>query len=626
MEQMIGGALEELCGQTGSGGKTLLGQGFKSLFLRHVLPLKRLNHIFSRFSSLPGCTAVSDRVLQALGATYHVLASDQAKVPSQGPLVVVANHPFGAIEGMVIASILLKAREDTKIMANFLLGALGIGEANDMMICVDPFGGHGSVKRNLKPLRDAIKWVGAGGALGIFPAGEVSHMHLRRFGVIDRQWSPTVARIIRKTGATVLPVYFEGHNSPLFHGLGLLHPMLRTLMLPGENLKKKSREVRAHIGKPIPFKRLAGLDDSAIMDYLRLRTYNLQNRKRERRVKLLRRPANSTAKHLPVVRAKETSLVAAEIRRLPTEQFLLSSKNYDVLSASAAQIPNTLHEIGRLREITFRQANEGTGNPIDIDGFDQYYRHVILWDREQDEIVGAYRLGLADAIMKERGLSGLYTSTLFEYKDELFHKMGPALELGRSFVRPEYQKTYQPLMLLWSGIGRFVINNPQYRFLFGAVSINNGYLGISRKLIVDFLKEGHTHSDLARFVRARNAPRGRSLGKKNLGLAYSMVHEIQDFSELISDIEQDATGVPILLKHYMKLGGKFLGFSVDHKFNDALDALVLVDLTRSDPRILERYMGRDGVTSFLQFSEINGSNGIGPAGGGRSELRDDKCA
>ena len=544
-----------------------------------------------------------------LGLTYEISANDQARAPSEGPLVVVANHPFGAVEGIILASILLKKRSDIKIMANFLLGGLGVRELNELLIFVDPFERQGSAAHNLKPLREAIEWVRGGRALGIFPAGEVSHMHLSSLSVIDRQWSRTVARIVRKSEATMLPVYFEGRNSPLFCGLGLLHPLLRTLMLPGENLKKRPRMVRAHVGRPVPFKRLAELDDSAIMDYLRLRTYNLRNRKCEKHRNLLfRRPINSAARHRPVARAKEAGLIAAEIRCLPPEQLLFSSKNFDVVSASAAQIPNALHEIGRLREISFRKAGEGTGNAIDVDRFDEYYQHIMLWDREREQIIGGYRLGRADAILKERGFTGLYTSTLFEYRDELALKFRWALELGRSFVRPEHQKTYQPLMLLWSGIGRFVAKHPQYRFLFGAVSINNEYLGVSRKLMVEFLKEGHTHSDLARFVRARNAPPFRAMGKKHLGLAYSMVHEIQDFSELISDIEQNGTGIPILLKHYMKLGGKFLGFSVDPKFNNALDALVLVDLARTDPRILGRYMGQQGAVSFLHF------NGVGPEG------------
>jgi putative hemolysin len=620
MEEMVGGAVEEFCGH-GVTGKSLWMPRLKSLFLKRVLPLKRLNHLRSRLNSLPKETAAPDRILEVLGVTYHVSASDLARTPEQGPVVVVANHPFGAIEGMILASILMKRRGDIKIMANFMLGGLGVDELNELLILVDPFERQESVARNLKPLREAIEWVGGGRALGIFPAGEVSHINLSSLRVVDRQWSTTVARIVRKTGASVLPVYFEGRNSSLFCGLGLLHPLVRTLMLPVENLKERPRKVRAYIGKPVQFRRLAGLDDSAIMDYLRLRTYNLQNRKcKNKRKPVFRGWVKKTASRHPVVIPKEAGLISEEIRRLPPEQFLFSSGNFDVVCACAAQIPNALYEIGRLREITFRQAGEGTGNAIDIDRFDRYYQHIMLWERERGEIVGAYRVGRADSIIREQGVAGLYTNTLFEYKDEFFLKIDSALELGRSFIRPEYQKSYQPLMLLWTGIGRFVANHPQYRFLFGAVSINNEYLGFSRKLIVKFLKEGHTHSGLARFVKARNSPHARSIGKKNLGQAYSMVHDVQDVSELISDIEQDSTGIPILVKHYMKLGGKFLGFSVDPKFNDAIDALVLVDLALTEPRTLTRYMGQRGAVSFLN------SNGVVLEAAADSLVPHDKCA
>ena len=204
----------------------------------------------------------------------------------------------------------------------------------------------------------------------------------------------------------------------------------------------------------------------------------------------------------------------------------------------------------------------------------------MLWDREHNEIVGAYRLGRADAILNERGFAGLYTNTLFEYRDGLTPIFGSALELGDLLSDPNIRRHTSPLCF-WVGDRKLCRKPPPYRFLFGAVSINNEYLGVSRKLMVEFLREGHTHSDLARLVRARNSP--PSKGKRKQGLAYSMVHDPQDFSELISDIERDGTGIPILLKHYMKLGGKFLGFSVDPKFNNALDALVLVDLFEPTP-------------------------------------------
>lgn len=614
MEEMVGGVVKSLINNDttwrNSSGIALL----KTMFLNRVLPLKQINKICATLDSLPKQKAISDRILEVLGITFDISRADQAGIPSSGPLVVVANHPFGAVEGLILASILSQARDDFKVMANFLLGALGIDELNEILLSVDPFQRKGSMMRNLKPLREAIQWVRGGRALGIFPAGEVSHVHLSKLGVSDRPWSPTVAGIIRKTEATVLPVYFEGRNSLLFCGLGLMHPLLRTLMLPGENLKKRGHAFRVHVGKPVPFKRLAELDNSAMMDYLHLRTYNLRNRRGEKRLKLLPSPPAPGASKQIIAESKEPSSIADEIRHLPQEQILISSRDLYVFSATADQIPQTLHEIGRLREITFRKAGEGTGKAIDIDEFDFHYRHIVLWNQAREEVVGAYRVGLTDTILDTPGSGGLYTSTLFDYADELFARIRPALEVGRSFIRPEYQKTYHPLLLLWSGIGHFVAKNPQYRFLFGAVSISNAYHGISRRLIIRCLREGYTRSDLARFVRARHPAPDWSTGKRNHGLAYSMVRDINDVSEIISDIEKDAKGIPILIKQYMKLGGQFLGFGMDPDFSNAIDALVLVDLVRTDPKTLERYMGRHGMESFLQYHYID------------SALHDGNCA
>ncbi len=615
MEEMVDNAVEALFRDNANRRQSMWMPFFKSLLLKRILPLKRLNDLHAGLDLLPKRTAIQDRILETLGITFDISTADQARIPASGPLVVVANHPFGAIEGLILASILMHTRDDIKIMANFLLGALGMKELDEILLFVDPLQRRGSALNNLRPLREAIKWVRGGRALGLFPAGEVSHVHLGR-GVIDRQWSHTVARIIKKTEATVLPVYFEGRNSLLFCGLGLLHPLIRTIMLPRENLIKGNRTFRVHVGKTVPFKRLAGFDDSEMMDYLRLRTYNLRNRRSRKRLNLLIPPSFSatTVNRQPVAGAKAAGSIIPEIRHLPSEQMLVSAKNFDVFSATAAQIPNTLYEIGRLREITFRKAGEGTGRAIDIDRFDAYYQHIILWSREREEVAGAYRLGLADTILDAFGPAGLYTSTLFEFKNELFPRVSPAIEVGRSFVRQKYQKTYQPLLLLWSGIGRFVAKNPQHRFLFGAVSISNEYLGISRRLIIRCLKEGYTCPDLTRFVRSRHPVTGWSTVKKGLGLAYPMVCDINEVSEIISDIEKDAKGIPILLKHYMKLGGQFLGFGKDPKFSNSIDALVLVDLAQTDPKILERYMGRHGLESFLQFHSLDPS------------ARDDKCA
>jgi putative hemolysin len=605
MDEMVNAAIENLFNGRGMRRESMRAALLKSLFLKYVLPARRMDGLHEKLHALPERMAISDRVLKALDVTFEVSESDRARIPGSCPLIAVANHPFGAVEGLVLTSVLREARGEARVMANFLLAALGIGELDDVLLYVDPYQTKGATRQNIKPLGESLDWVGGGRALGIFPAGEVSHLNGWRSGVIDSKWSPSVARIIRKTEASVLPVYFEGRNSLVFCALGLIHPLLRSMMLPRENLRNERRRIRVHIGKPVGFKKLSPLDDAAMMDYLRLRTYNLKNRKGEKRRRLSFAPVSAPVlRKQPIAGAKAAASIAGEIDGLPVRQRLVSTKSFQVFCATADQAPNAIHEIGRLREISFRGAGEGTGRSLDIDRFDAHYQHIILWDRNRREIVGGYRLGPVDAILDAHGLKGLYTNTLFEYHADLFNSIGPCLELGRSFVRPEHQKTFQPLLLLWSGIGNFVVKNPRYRFLFGAVSISNDYMGISRRLIVRYLKAGYTRSDLARFVRPRQ-PVGRwSAAPKELEPAYTMLGDINDFSEAISDIEKDAKGIPILVKHYVKLGGQFLGFGEDPAFSKSIDALVLIDLARTDPKILERYMGQSGSGSFLRFHSI----------------------
>ena len=299
------------------------------------------------------------------------------------------------------------------------------------------------------------------------------------------------------------------------------------------------------------------------------------------------------------------SLLKAEVESLPAEQHLVTSGQFSVHFARAEQFPWCLQEIGRLRELTFRAAGEGTGKASDIDLFDACYLHLFVWDRQAGAIVGAYRMGLADEIVARYGKRGLYTQSLFRYGDRVLQAMNPAIELGRSFVRAEYQRSYAPLMLLWRGIGQFIVRHPQYAMLFGAVSISNDYEPASRRLIVDFLNAKNIEKNLARHVKPRRPFRGDKAAACDRA-EFAALNDIEDVSRLVRQIERDSKGVPILLKQYLKLGGRLLAFSADTHFNDALDGLIMVDLRASDPRVLARYMGDEGAASFL------GRHGIGP--------------
>jgi putative hemolysin len=300
----------------------------------------------------------------------------------------------------------------------------------------------------------------------------------------------------------------------------------------------------------------------------------------------------------PIAPAVPRTLLKAEIEALPAEQRLVATGNSSVHYARAEQIPWCLQEIGRLRELSFRAAGEGTGKASDIDIYDAYYLHLFVWDAQAEVIVGAYRMGLADEILERYGRQGLYTQSLFKYGSRLLEILNPAMELGRSFVRTEYQRSFSSLMLLWRGIARFVLRSPQYAVLFGPVSISSNYAALSRELMVEFLSANSLEAGLARHVKPRRPfRRGRPSVWDEAD--FTGVKDIGDLSRLVSRIERDNKGIPILLKQYLKLGGRLLGFSTDEQFGDALDGLVMVDLRASDPRVLMCYMGEEGVAAFL---------------------------
>jgi putative hemolysin len=330
--------------------------------------------------------------------------------------------------------------------------------------------------------------------------------------------------------------------------------------------------------------------------YLRLRTYILQTRKAGVAAE---RPVAATAMHpAAIAAARDASLMAAEVAALPKEALLIDSGEYAIYATGAELIPHTLHEIGRLREITFRGVNEGTGKAIDLDSYDLDYQHLFCWHKGKKEIVGAYRIGQTDLILKKRGVDGLYTRTCFKYDAKLIEQMGPAIELGRSFVRPEYQKSYSPLLLLWKGIGQFVVRNPRYTVLFGPVSINNQYQSFSQQLIMTFLR-ATSASHLAGLIRAKNPPRIRPLRGRVVREYSTVVRDIDEVNDLVAEIEADRKGIPILLKQYMKLSARILGFNIDPDFGDVLDGLVLVDLRKTDRKLVEKFLTKEGAAVIL---------------------------
>jgi len=477
--------------------------------------------------------AFERRALRALDIELRVSASDLARIPPDGPLLVTANHPHGALDGLLLAELVRRVRSDVRVIANVFLQQ--IPELRDLCFFVDPFGGPHAAARSRAGLRAAHGWLRRGGALVVFPSGEVGHTW-RAGELVDSGWKTTFDRVAAATGARIVRAHIEGRNSGLFYAAGRLHPRLRTLLLGRELLNKRGRAVS--------------------------------------------------------VRVRETHDLAGEIARLPPEACLVETESSQVFCADSRAIPSTLREIGRLREITYRAVGEGTGREVDLDRFDDDYQHLFLWDREKQQVVGAYRIGRADRLVAARGVDALYTRTLFKYDNRLLARLGaPALELGRSFIRAEYQKNYGALLSLWRGIGQFVVRNPQYRFLFGPVSVSARYSSTSQALLMAFLRQNHLDAGLAALVQASHPVERRP--------AEAAPRSIDEVNRLVARAEQDGKGVPVLVRQYLKLNAKLIAFNTDPAFGNALDVLMVVDLAALDAGILKRYFGADGAAACL---------------------------
>jgi len=576
--------------------------------IQHFLGLELLNRHQEYCGLAPDPQDYMQRVFDVFRVRWSVSPQEIARIPKTGPLIIVANHPLGALEGMVLASLLLRVRPDAKLMVNYLLGL--IPNLRDIFLFVDPFGGTKGTAGSLTGMKQSIRHLKDGGALGIFPSGEVSSFSWKTKRITDPAWNPIVARLARMTNAPVLPVFFEGRNTLLFQALGLIHPSLRTAWLAREMIARSGQRIGLRVGSVIPARRLAEFEtDEKMIEFLRHRTYLLKHRppiksrkRRRKRRRFIRIPLSTLRRRAQarrperIVDAVAPELLARDIASLPHAQLLTSNDSMKVYWAEAAQLPSVLREIGRLRELTFRATGEGTGKSIDLDQYDQYYHHLVVWNPERREVVASYRMGRTDEIIAKKGLEGLYTTTLFRYDENLLRRIQPALEMGRSFVREEYQRTFAPLLMLWRGICTYTARFPKYRYLYGPVSISNTYQTVSKALMIQFLRQHHTPDALADLVEPRNPFKpSRKIRRMNAADGYALFQS-DDLTNLVADLEPDQKGIPVLLRQYLKMGAKLLAFNVDPDFGDCVDGLIVVDMVHEG---LNKYFTKEDRPGYL---------------------------
>ncbi|MEZ8801635.1 lysophospholipid acyltransferase family protein [Vibrio splendidus] len=529
--------------------------------------------------------------LSALNIDYSVSAGATDNIPEQGPVVIVANHPLGAIEGVILADLVGSVRKDVKVLANELLKRLP--ELDDLFIGVDVFNSKESKRTNAKAIRDANRHLADGGLLIVFPAGEVSSYRKGAKTLTDIEWSKSVAKFVKRHQATTVPIFINGKNSELFYQAGRVHPLLRTALLGRELLNKQATTISISISSSIPYSEIKSFEkEMDIVNYLRLNTYLMSQQDSPNT------PIHAPSFDTQVIAPIPPEVLAIEVGSLPEEMKLLEQGDFEVYCTPSQSIPNLMREIGRVREESFREVGEGSGLACDLDEYDLYYHQLFVWNKTKAELVGAYRLGMVDKLIAEHGLDRLYSRSLFNYNQEFIDTLDNSIELGRSVVSKPYQKSLNSLLLLWKGIAAFVYRHPQYTHLFGPVSISNDYSHNARLLIATTLSIHHYDEQKANLV-SPSSPLNTSNNVFWQNHLLSSLASVPLLSKVLARMEQ-GKGLPVLLRQYLGMNGKLVCFNVDPSFNDALDGLIVVNLKKVPLKTLGKYMGRDLAQDYLE--------------------------
>jgi len=543
--------------------------------LMQILKFNKVNKVYSQTKDKEGIEFVNS-VIEHLGINFDVNDEDMKRIPAKDPFIVVANHPFGGVDAIILLKIFAEIRPDFKAMANFLLQR--IDPIKEVIFPVNPFETHKTVKSSFSGLKNAMFHLEQGNCLGIFPAGEVSSYQPDSLIIQDREWQPSILKFIKKACVPIIPVYFQGTNSRIFHMLGQIHPLLRTAKLPSELFNKKNKTIKIRIGNSISVKEQEKFSDTAHFGrYIRARTYALGT---TLEVKKFYRPSfyPKIKKVEPLAEPVNQDDLIKEIKSLIENYLLFENRNFKIFCAPSTEMPLSMHEIGRLRELTFREVGEGTNRSLDMDEFDFYYNQLVVWDDDENKIVGAYRIGKGKDIIAQYGLPGFYIHSLFKIRKKFLPVLNESIELGRSFIIKEYQRKPLPLFLLWKGLLFFLLKNTDYRYLIGPVSISNDFSKFSKSLIVEFIKTYHYNEELAKYIK----PRKRFVVKPDKIVDRKIFFEeeqgdVTKIDQLIQDIESNFK-FPILLKKYLQLNSKIIGFNIDPQFNNALDGLIILDI------------------------------------------------
>ena len=548
---------------------------FVGWLLMKATRISTMNRFYNQHQHLSGPEFL-EAILKHYEIQFDIPEADFKRLPKQGPFITISNHPLGGIDGVLLLKLMLSQHSDYKIIANFLLHR--IEPLKPYIMPVNPFENHRDAQSSILGFKNALKHLKEGHPLGIFPAGEVSTYKDGKL-MVDKPWEEAALKLIRKAEVPVVPIYFHARNSRLFYRLSKINDVFRTAKLPSELTSQRRRPIVVRIGQPISVatqKEASSLEEYS--DLLRRKTYLLANvyekspflQKVRGELKIPKPPRK-------VASAVRKEVLLGEIEKLREKEMrLLQSKNYEVFLAQEKDMPFLLQEIGRQREITFREIGEGTNKPIDLDKFDAYYHHMFLWDSAAECVVGAYRMGLGSEIFEKYGIDGFYLQDLFRFESELYDMMSQSIEMGRAYIVSSYQQKPMPLFLLWKGIVHTTLRYPEHKYLIGGVSISNQFSNFSKSLMIEFMKSNYWDPYVAQYIRPKKEFKVQ-LKDADIEFIFDETQaDLNKFDKLIDEVEPGSLRLPVLIKKYIKQNAKVVAFNVDPLFNHAVDGLMYI--------------------------------------------------
>jgi len=544
----------------------------KSLFkiAKKIVHEDSINQFLTQNSHLKGFEFV-DAVLDYFDFDYTVSSSDLQNIPTSGKVVIIANHPLGGLDALCLLRLISQVRKDVKIVANDFLA--GFEALHSLLIPIDNYKIRQS-KTDIKKIYEALN---NEEAIIIFPAGEVSRATAK--GIKDPVWNKGFLNFAQNTNSPILPIFLDAKNSKTFYTISVINKTFSTLLLSHEMFNKKSKRIGMKIGQIIPNENIApkGIDKKFLLNLYRKHLYSLKKGKKSF--------------------FETQSAIAHPVSRIDLLNELKKSKLigqtsdgkkiylYDYTEDSIV-----LKELGRLREVSFRKVGEGVNKKRDTDKYDIYYQHIILWDENDLEIVGSYRIGNSDFIFKNIGVKGFYSNTLFKYNEEFTPYLKDSIELGRSFVQPKYWGT-RALDYLWFGIGAYLKNNPNIKYMFGPVSMSATFPTVAKDMMIFYYS--HYYGQSENLIDAK-VPYSYSNNLNEIKEIFDLNDKRKDFKFLKSTLSNIGVSIPTLYKQYSEIaedgGVKFLGFNVDNDFGDCIDGFILVEVAKIKDSSRQRYI------------------------------------